>query len=157
MFIHFHSRFSLHISPHQVQDNDYEHATLVVHLLQVLSGPTTSSSQIDELHSLVVHTLHISAPVSETQALDNTIRSFWELESFGVPSTDRSLYDELRDTILFRNGRYEVQLPWKMPRQNPRNNYDLSLKRLHGLLRRLKHEPDILTEYDTVIKTQLQE
>ena len=101
--------------------------------------------------------MHISAPTSETQTLDNIMKSFWELESFGIPSTDRSLYDELRDTIVFRNGRYEVQLPWKMPRQDVPNNYDLNLKRLNGLLRRLKHEPDILTEYNTVIKMQLEQ
>ena len=39
----------------------------------------------------------------------------------------------------------------------PPNDYDLSLKRLNGLLRRLKQEPDILTEYNSVIKTQLQQ
>ena len=123
----------------------------------ILSGPADISSRTDELHSLVVHTLQISAPTPETQTLDNTMRSFWELESFGIHSTDRSLYDELRDTIVFRNGRYEVQLPWKTPLQDLPNNYDLSLKRLNGLLRRLKQEPDILTEYNSVIKTQLQQ
>ena len=123
----------------------------------VLSGPADISSRTDELHSLVMHTLPISAPIPEMQTLDNTIRSFWELESFGIPSTDRSLYNELRDTIVFRNRRYEVQLPWKKPRQDLPNNYDLNLKRLNGLLRRLKHEPDILAEYHTVIKTQLQQ
>ena len=49
-------------------------------------------------------------------------RSFWELESFGIPSTDHSLYNELRDTIVFQNGRYEVQLPWKTPWQDLPNN-----------------------------------
>lgn len=61
----------------------------------VLSGPVVISGQTDESHSLVVHTMHISAPTSETQTLDNTMKSFWELESFGIPSTDCSLYDEL--------------------------------------------------------------
>ena len=121
----------------------------------VLSGPVAVSGQMDELHNLVVHTLHIGAPTPEMQTLDDTMKSFWELESFGIPSTDRSLYDELQDTIVFHDGRYEVQLPWKTPKRDLPNNYDLSLKRLNGLLRRLKHEPDVLAEYDTVIKTQL--
>ena len=84
----------------------------------ILSGPADISSRTDELHSLVVHTLQISAPTPEMQTLDNTMRSYWELESFGISSTDRSLYDELRDKIVFRNGRYEVQLPWKTPLQD---------------------------------------
>ncbi len=36
-------------------------------------------------------------------------------------------------------------------------NYALSLKRLKGLLRRLRHDPDVLREYDTVIKTQFEQ
>lgn len=35
------------------------------------------------------------------------------------------------------------------------DNYHLSLSRLWGLLRRLKHNPTILQEYDRVIKDQL--
>lgn len=123
----------------------------------VLSGPVAISGRTDESHSLVVHTLHVSAPTSETQTLDDTMKSFWELESFGIPSTDSSLYEELRDTIVFRDGRYEVQLPWKTPRRDLPNNYNLSLKRLNGLLRRLKQEPEVLAEYDAVIKMQLQQ
>ena len=42
-----------------------------------------------------------------------------------------------------------------MPRQDLLNNYELSLKRLKELLHRLKHDPEILLEYDTTIKTQL--
>ena len=77
------------------------------------------------------------------------------MESFGLPETHRSLYDEFCDTVKFQDGRYEVQLPWKMPRCDPPNNYELSLKRLKGLLSRLKHTPDVLQEYNAIIKTQL--
>lgn len=83
------------------------------------------------------------------------MKSFWELESFGIPATDWSLYDEFCDTIRFHEGRYEVQLPWKTPRQELPNNYALSLNRLTGLLYRLRHNPDVLHEYDAVIKGQL--
>lgn len=59
------------------------------------------------------------------------------------------------ETVKFRDGRYEVQLPWKTPRQDLPNNYELSLKRLRGLLRCLRRDSDVLHEYDTIIKTQL--
>ena len=83
------------------------------------------------------------------------MKSFWDLESFGLPETDRSLYDEFCDTVKFQDGRYEFQLPWKMPRRDPPNSYELNLKRLKGLLSRLKHTPDVLQEYNAIIKTQL--
>ena len=115
----------------------------------VLSGPVGTTGQSDESHSLVVHTLHISTPSTEAQALDHVMNSFWELESFGIPTTEHSLYEQLQDSIKFRDGRYEVRLPWKSPRREPPNNYELSLKRLKGLLRRLNQEPDVRKEYDT--------
>ncbi|XP_064394514.1 uncharacterized protein LOC135341786 [Halichondria panicea] len=121
----------------------------------VLSGPISTPSM--DSHGLITHSLHITCEGFEEKMLNDTMRSFWELESFGIPNTDRSLYDKLRDTIEFREGRYEVQLPWKAPRLDLPNNYALSLKRLKGLLRRLRHDPDVLREYDMVIKTQFEQ
>lgn len=123
----------------------------------VLSGPIPASGQTDESINLMTHTLLASSCQSEEQTLNETMKSFWELESFGIPPTDRSLYDELCDTIKFRDGRYEVQLPWKTPRRDLPNNFELSQGRLNGLLRRLRHDSDILHEYDSIIKTQLQQ
>ena len=122
----------------------------------VLSGPISVSCQTHTSLSLVSHALTVDSQLLEAQTLNETMRSFWELESFGIPTADRSLYDELCDTIEFREGRYEVQLPWKTPRRDLPNNYELSLGRLKGLLRRLKHDPDLLREYESVIKTQLE-
>ena len=121
----------------------------------VLFGPVAIAGQTDEMHSLVVHTLQISAPTPEMQSLDSTMKSFWDLESFVVPCTDRSLYDELRDTIVSRDGRYEVQ--FAVEKRHIPNNYNLSLTRLKGLLRQLKHNPDVRAEYVSMIKTQLQQ
>ena len=123
----------------------------------VLSGPISTPGHTDASLNLMTHALLANAQLSEEQTLNETMRSFWELESFGIPDTDRSLYDELCDTIKFRDGRYEVQLPWKTPRRDLPNNYGLSLKRLRGLLHRLRNDPDVLREYDTIIKTQLQQ
>lgn len=123
----------------------------------VLSGPLPISGQTNLSHGLATHTLRVDGQMSEDENLDETIKAFWELESFGIPTTDRSLYDEFCDKVKLREGRYEVSLPWKIPQQDLPNNYELSLKRLRGLLRRLQHDKDILEEYDTIIKTQLQQ
>ena len=105
----------------------------------VLSGPIPASGQTGESINLMTHTLLASSHQTEEQMLNETLKSFWELQSFGIPPTDHSLYDELRDTIKFRDGRYEVQLPWKTPRRDLPNNFELSQGRLKGLLRRLRH------------------
>lgn len=127
-----------------------------IKLRWVLSGPTSTPDQAESSHSLMTHVLHVDGQLLDA-ALNDTMKSFWELESFGIPNVDRSLYDEYRDTIRFHKGRYEVQLPWKMLSQDLPNNYELSLKRLKGLLHCLKHDHGVLLEYDITIKTQLQQ
>ncbi len=67
------------------------------------------------------------------------------------------MYEEFADTIQFKDGRYEVARPWKDPHPMLPDNYKLSLKRLHGLLRRLRQTPRILQEYDSVIRNQMQQ
>ena len=122
----------------------------------VLSGPVSTPGHVNAPHNLMTHSLQITLQVPEAQQpLEEIMKSFWELESFGIPATDRSLYDEFCNTTRFHEGRYEVQLPWKAPQQELPNNYALSLKRLTGLLHRLRHNPDVLHEYDAVIKGQL--
>ena len=49
-----------------------------------------------------------------------------------------------------------MNLPWKEAHAALPMHYDLSLKRLTGLLRRLRQTPDILQQYDAVIKEQLE-
>ena len=67
------------------------------------------------------------------------------------------MYDKFQETVQFKNGRYEVALPWKDSHHILPDNYQLRLNRFDGLLRRLQQDKDILCEYDSVIKTQIQQ
>ena len=46
-------------------------------------------------------------------------------------------------------------MPWRPDHAELPDDYDLSKPRLLGLLKRLRNEPDILKEYDNVIRDQL--
>ena len=85
--------------------------------------------------------------------LDGTLKTFWELESLGIKP--RTLYEEFQEQISFTNERYEVNLPCKRLHPLLPDNYQLSRKRLENRLERLRHEPEVLREYDSVIKEQL--
>lgn len=88
--------------------------------------------------------------------LNSTLRSFWELESLGNYDPDKSsVYDEFESSIQFKQGRYEVSLPWKEFHDPLPDNYELTLKRFHGLLRHLRQDPTILQEYDSIIRDQI--
>ena len=56
---------------------------------------------------------------------------------------------------MFKDGRCEVQLPWKQKHPLLPDNCELSQKRLNGLLKRLRQNPQILRQYDTVLRDQI--
>jgi len=52
---------------------------------------------------------------------------------------------------MFRDGRYEVTLPWQ-------DNQTVIFKRqLQGLLKKLDHHPEVLQEFDAIIQEKLQD
>ena len=65
------------------------------------------------------------------------------------------LFEDFEKSISFKDGRYEVCLPWKEPHPELTDNYRLSCKKLDGLLKRLRQNPPVLHEYDKVIKNQV--
>ena len=122
----------------------------------VLSGPVRPVNQLASTVSLVTtHVLRIDSQPHGTKELDDTLQSFWRLESLGICAPEKSVYDDFASSIQFKEGRYEVALPWKDDHTPLPQNYELCKKRLKGLLRRLRQEPTILQEYDTIIRDQL--
>lgn len=121
----------------------------------VLSGPVGFTTLDSPRFTLVTHSLHVDTVLfQDTQILDDRLKAFWDLESFGISNLERTVYDEFQDKIQFSNGRYEVSLPWKDPHPPLPDNHHLSLKRLQGLLQRLRHDRKVLFEYDSIIKEQ---
>ena len=90
-------------------------------------------------------------PTESTQLVEQ-LRSFWELKSLGISEEDKMLYDEFASSITFQDGCYEVSLPWKEFHEPLANNYLLSDRRLRGLIQHLKHDPELLKEYDHTIQ-----
>ena len=80
----------------------------------VLSGPGPSiHMEIPVVSLITTHTLTIGMESMSNIELDNQLRSFWELESLGIERADKSLHDTFKENISFKDGRYEVSLPWE--------------------------------------------
>ena len=79
-----------------------------------------------------------------------------ELESLGINDTEESVHDHFRDIVAFKNGRYEVSLPWKDPSIVLPDNFELGMRCLKNLWKRLKQNPELLKAYDEVIREQLE-
>lgn len=122
----------------------------------VLSGPGPPiHMEIPVVSLTTTHTLTIGMEATSNSELDNQLRSFWELESLGIEGADKSLYDMFKKNVSFKDGRYEVSLPWKEFYDHLPDNYMLSLRRLEGLIKRLRQTPEILKEYNATIQDQI--
>ena len=71
------------------------------------------------------HTLRIeSHSLSLTDAhLDSQLKKFWDLEALGIEDNEPSVYEEFEKKISFKDGRYEVHLPWKEPHPPLEDHY----------------------------------
>ena len=66
-----------------------------------------------------------------------------------------SVYDKFVQQISFNGQRYQVSLPWKENTPPLPDNLELCHRQLDSLLRRLKQNPQLLAEYDSIIRDQL--
>lgn len=123
----------------------------------VLSGPIQGlSQQVSSVNLVSTHALMIDIyqPQEEAQGLDSQLKMFWDLEAMGIQPKEHSVYDKFEKDIVHVGDRYQVSLPWKQAYPILPDNYDLALKRLNGLLKRLRQNPKILHQYDSVIREQ---
>ena len=87
--------------------------------------------------------------------MEVTLQQFWDLESLGVKGDDSGTRENFDECIVFKDGRYQVCLPWKETHPTLPDNYQLSRIQLFGLLHGLKQRLSILWDYDATIKEQL--
>lgn len=78
----------------------------------------------------------------------------WDLESLGIKASDQ-LHESFESDINFIEGRYSVKLPWRQGHDTLPSNFANSLSRMKGQIKRLGKEPEILEEYDSIVKEQL--
>ena len=120
----------------------------------VVSGPLESSQSTMREQAVSVNLVGRDSIIVEK--LEEDVQALWELETSGITEGDR-VYKEFVDNIMFNGNRYSVKLSWKEGRDvlDSYSNYDLSLSRMIGHVKKLREEPEVLREYDSVIKEQL--
>ena len=126
----------------------------------ILSGPVPNCPKryTTQTNLAQTHLLQVSAEVQpESDAdklLKNELSRFWELEALGISSAEDSVYENFSNEIQFVGGRYEVKLPWKKDHPVLPDNYLLSKHRLERQFKKLQGSPELLSEYDAIIKEQ---
>ena len=120
----------------------------------VLSGPVQNSSSFVNfiaLHSS--HALYIDSDSNDQ--LESGLDRFWNLESLGIVIDESSVHQSFCNTITFKDDRYHVKLPWREEHSELCDNFELSKSRLIHLLKQLRSTPELLQEYDNIIKEQI--
>ena len=115
-----------------------------------------SSTQEQPSSGLVTHTPRVDALPQDVTTSDRWLNAFWELESFGVLNSEHFVYDKFQETVQFKDGRYEVALPWKDSHPPLPNNYQLSMNHFNELLRCFQ-QARISYMNMIVIKTHIQQ
>ena len=124
------------------------------HLGWVLSGPVYESRQMlveSSTHLSHTHVLRLDTEQKEENCiLKQELSKFWDIESLGIiPESEDAVYERFLNRVQMKETRYEVSLPWKEMHPALPDNYSLA-----SLIERLRKSPEVLREYDRVIKDQ---
>lgn len=95
--------------------------------------------------------MHIQ--LSEEGQIDKQLHAFWELESLGTTSEkpenpeDAEALQQFEETSIFKDGRYQVELPWRHNHPSLHDNYCIAKKRLDGLKRKLRKDVTLYSRW----------
>ena len=120
----------------------------------LLSGPVGGNSS-DHVNSHLAITGEFKSlfETNEHDELVNTLKEFWETESIGIKEqVEESSGNSFIKDLSYDGKRYVVGLPWKESREAIPSEYQLCRNRLNSLHLKLKRDPELLNEYDNIIK-----
>lgn len=113
----------------------------------VLSGSIKGKLNDTPYSAATVNTLR--AEIKEGN-VDNEIAKLRDLETIGIRPKDEAS-ESFQDDIVINCVRYTVQLPWKVSHETLPTNYENSLKRLRGLLAKLRKNEEVLKECKKIL------
>ena len=122
----------------------------------VISGPLKG----EQLNSISECNFvgYVSEPTSLSRRakieLEDNLSRLWDLDTIGIREKD-DVHMHTIDNIQFNGERYSVGLPWKVGHDPVPSNYGNALGRLKGQLKSLSKSPSILSEYDKIIREQV--
>ena len=115
-----------------------------------LNGNIRSTTESKDTTVNVAHVLHVAHKSKNIEQLSK----FWEIEDAGISNVESFDCKSFIREIKHDGERYSVPLPWKSNHEILPDNYENSKSRLLSLFKRLKREPDVLKQYDEIIRQQ---
>lgn len=128
----------------------------------VCFGPTLKNPLQCKSRAHTTWTYHSEkANNDETNEL---LRRFWELDSIGIKDenaqamtpNELTAVKRAEETLAFKDGRYEIGIPWKEGEPKFENNYDMAYSRLKNLETSLSKKPEVASAYNKIIEDYLE-
>ena len=116
----------------------------------------TLSGPVGESENKVVQSSVNLILGSPQDSMNQKLNQLWDFESIGI-TEGKDVHEEFQEQIEFKGDQYSVRLPWKEAKSLLPTNYNLSLARLKGQIKKLQKDEKTAKEYGKVIKEQLEE
>lgn len=127
----------------------------------VVSGPQqTIPKKTHHTPVSAMAMMSVVTPTTESNEVTDPLEMFWKLEHLGIKESinGKVCQEQVLESPVWKNHRYEVGLPWlEGTKQHLASNYLVARKRLGQLLRQLMKTPDVLQQYDQVIREYLEQ
>ena len=91
---------------------------------------------------------------TESRVVKDTLQ-VWDLDSVGIRHKD-TVRETFEENLNFEDCKYFVHLPWKEQHRLLPDNFKNCVARLASQLKRLKRDPEIFVDYDSILQDQLQ-
>ena len=125
----------------------------------VLSGPGELSESAMTASNLVSVDHVNEGPLTKIDSQDKLLlllHKFWQLEAIGITPQEPDTLQIFRHTIQYDGHWYTARLPWREIHRALPGNYSLSHKCLQATVKKLRETLDILQEYDSIVREQMQ-
>lgn len=145
--------------PSDVREGDWgEPVARKTRLGWVISGPHDGESGHGNFVQYHVHECPCQGEYD--RELEKLVTDFFSLENFGVQMSSRCIESKedqrakyiLESTTKFLGDRYETGLIWKYDEINLPNNFDMALKRLECVERKMASDPKLLENFNKQIQ-----
>ncbi|GBM21634.1 hypothetical protein AVEN_208132-1 [Araneus ventricosus] len=88
------------------------------------------------------------------------LKKFWELESIGIKYEPKCTEEDnaleiFKETVCFKNDRYEVSLPWKRDWKELKDNFNVAKRRFSHLLKKFQSNKELFTQYRDIFQEYL--
>ncbi len=107
---------------------------------------TITTSMLIMTPGLNVSKTEMCSSVDSVIPVKPDLEDFWNIESIGITNTpsqsgDSKAMNNFKDTLLFKDQRYQVTWPWKEDDPELPENRQLALGRLRSLVTKMKNKP----------------